>query len=122
MKYNQRMIGILKFLISLPFTIISLLPFFSFTAFIATSTWIFYMLPLYILMMIYLIIYGHKCLHTDNSAIITLIIIFSLVAFNILLRNPLSYQIYLIGLCIAFMIQSIQGLRLLIQTRKKIHF
>lgn len=122
MKYNQRAIGVIKFFGSLPFVIVSLLPFFSFSAFIASSGWIAFMLPLYILMMIYFIVYGNRCLHVDNSAYATLIIIFLFVAFNLLFQNPLSYQVYFIALSIAFSIQCIQGLLLLIKSRKKIHF
>lgn len=122
MQYNERAIGTIKFFGSLPFVVVSILPFFSFSAFIASSGWISFMLPLYILMMIYFIVYGHKCLHIDNGAISTLIIIFLFVAFNLAFQNPLSYQVYFIALCIAFSIQCVQGLMLLIKSRKKIHF
>lgn len=122
MKYNQRVIGLIKFLITLPFLIVSILPFFSFTAFLASSSWIPFMLPMYILSMIYFIVYGYKCIQTDNSAMITLIIIFVSVIINLLWQNALTYQIYLISLCIAFAIQCVQGLLLLIKDRKKIHF
>lgn len=122
MQYNQRAVGAIKFFGTLPFFIVSILPFFSFTAFIASSSWIAFMLPLYILMMIYFIVYGYKCLQIDNGAISTLIIIFLFVAFNLVLQNPLSYQMYFIALSVAFSTQCIQGFLLLIKSRKKIHF
>lgn len=122
MKYNQRILGMIKFLITLPFFVVSLLPFFSFTAFLASSTWIPFMLPIYILSMIYFLVYGYKCIQTDNSALVTLILIFVSVMVNLVWQNALTYQLYLIALCIAFGIQCVQGLVLMITTRKKIHF
>ncbi|MGL4663308.1 MAG: hypothetical protein ACRCV7_06475 [Culicoidibacterales bacterium] len=122
MQYNQRKVGFIKFLISLPFMVVSILPFFSFSVFIATSMWVAFMLPLYILAMIYFIVYGYKCLQMDNSAITTLVILFLAVAFNLVFQNSLSYQVYLITLSIAFSIQCVQGMGLIIRSRNKIYF
>lgn len=122
MQYRERLIATLKILISLPFLIVSVLPFASFTVFVAMSQWVAFMLPLFILSMLYFFLYGLKFHQVDNSAIVTLVVIFVGVAFNVILQNALSFQIYFIALMFAFGIQFVHGVTIFLTNRKKIKF